>query len=92
MWCPPPRGIIKINVDASFSSTARISTLGAVASNSEAEVGFWAITRIEEVESPIQAELYAILLGLQVARERNFENIQPESDCLKAVKEILKKD
>ena len=91
-WFPPPKGIIKINVDASYNYNSRTSTIGAVARDSDSVVIFSAVSAIEDVEVPLQAEIYAILQGLQVARELNYTNIQIESDCLVAVKEINKKE
>ena len=91
-WFPLPRGIIKINVDASYNYNSRTSTIGAVARDSDSVVIFSAVSAIEDVEVPLQAEIYAILQGLQVARELNYTDIQIESDCLVAVKEINKKE
>ena len=92
IWFPPPRGIIKINVDASFNSNLRTSTVGAVARKLAETITFSTVSTIDNIETPLQAELCAILQGLQVARELNYTNIQLESDCLVAVKEINKKE
>ena len=91
-WFPPPRDCLKINIDAAFCSSSREASLGAVARNTEAEVCFSAVTKLQGFESPLQAEIKAIWFGLQVAREMNYKSIQLESDCLLTVLEISKKD
>ena len=48
-------------------------------------------TKVEEVVSPLQSELKAILFGLQATKAMNLRKVQLESDCLLAVREILKK-
>ena len=91
VWRPPPRGLLKINVDASYNSKDCLCTVGTVVRNLDAEVCFSVVARFEGVQSSLQAELYAIFTGLEVARMKNLNGIQLESDCLVAVKEILKK-
>ena len=91
-WHPPPRGIIKINVDASFTSSTRTTTVGAVARDSDSAVMFSAVSTIDDIKVSLQSELYPILQGLQVARELNYNDVQIESDCLVAVKEINKNE
>ena len=63
-----------------------------VAQNKDAEVCLSTVTKIEGIDSPLQAEIKAILFGLQMAKEVDFKNIQMESDCLMAVTKISKND
>ena len=60
-WFPSPKGVIKINVDASFNFNFRTSTVGAVARKSELAITFSAVSTIDNIETPLQAELYVIL-------------------------------
>ena len=78
-------------MDASYNLNACPCTIGEVARNSEAEVSFLVVARFEGVQSSLQAELYTILTGLEVARMRNLNGIQLDSDCHVTVREILKK-
>ncbi|XWS24067.1 hypothetical protein CRYUN_Cryun28dG0069200 [Craigia yunnanensis] len=49
-----------------------------------------AATRRLNVFSPLQAELVAIMFGLEIARVHGLEDIQIETDSLLAVQEIQK--
>ena len=70
----------------------RVASLGVVARNTKVEIDCSAVTKVADVESPLQAELMAIVFGLHMAKERNFRRVQLESDSLIAVTEILKKN
>ena len=83
---PPPSGWIKVNVDAAFCNTTRIATLGVVARNEKSEVGYSAVTKSADTDTPLLAEIKAILFGVQIAKEMNFLKIQLESDCLMAIR------
>ena len=89
-WHPPCRDCIKINVDATVYSTSKIASLG-VARNVEAEVCFSIMSKSEDIDTPIQAEIKAIIFGIQMAKDMNIRKIQVESNCLMAVKEISKR-
>ena len=79
-------------VDTTYSSTMRVASLGVVARNTKVEIDCSAVTKVADVESPLQAELMAIVFGLHMAKERNFRRVQLESDSLIAITEILKKN
>ncbi|XWS26669.1 hypothetical protein CRYUN_Cryun26dG0050300 [Craigia yunnanensis] len=59
--------------------------------NADADVCLSAVTKVEGITSSFQAEILAILFGLQVANEKDFMDIQVESDCLGAINEISRK-
>ena len=63
-WTPPPRNCYKINVDATYNTTTRVARLGAAARDEEVRIGFLAITKVEGIESSLQAETLAILFRL----------------------------
>ena len=90
-WISPSEDCVKLNVDAALCSVAKEATLGVVARNSRAEIQFSAVTKDRDIESPLHAEMKAILFGLQVTRELEYSSIIVESDCMIAVQEIAKK-
>ncbi|XWS63095.1 hypothetical protein CRYUN_Cryun06bG0067100 [Craigia yunnanensis] len=61
-----------------------------VCRDSTGMVWFSAIAKRRDVYSPLQAELLAILFGLEKATENGYKNVQVESDSLLVVKEIEK--
>ena len=60
--------------------------------NSRAEVCLSTIAKTKNIGSPQQAEIKAILVGLQLVKEMNFSNVHVESDSLIAITEISKKN
>ncbi|XWS39354.1 hypothetical protein CRYUN_Cryun18bG0045900 [Craigia yunnanensis] len=46
-----------------------------------------AVMKIENVDSPLQAELKAVAFGLEIAKENSFPSILVESDSLIAIQE-----
>ena len=90
IWSPPTRDQFKINADVTFSNGIRVVSLGVVVRNMEAEVCISTVTKMDGINSPLQAELCAILFGLQVVRKWNLKEIQIERDSLIAIKEIQK--
>ena len=85
-WPPPPKGTIKLNVDAaiSLSNTA----LAVVARNEHGAVlKVWA--KIMPKSSPLVAETEVILWALQLAKEEHWNNILVESDSKNSINAIL---
>ena len=91
-WQPLLGDQYKINVDAAYSATTKEASLGVVVRDMKAELCLSAVARLEDIVSPLQAEIKAILFGLQLVKEMNLQNIQMESDLLIAVKQISKRD
>ena len=67
-----------------------IASLGMVVRNDTGAFCLCAIMKIGNVNSPLQAELMAIVFGLQLAKEHSFPSILVESDSLLAIQEIAK--
>ena len=63
-WQPPLRLQHKINVDAAYSTITKEASLGVVVRDMRAEVCLSTVARIEDIVSPIQAEIKAILFSL----------------------------
>ncbi|XWS46495.1 hypothetical protein CRYUN_Cryun14cG0072100 [Craigia yunnanensis] len=88
IWRPPITDYIKVNVDAAYSRTTGLATLGVVARNEDEEIRFSTVTKIEDMGSSMQVEIKVILFGLQKAKEMNVKKIQLKSDCLMTVKGV----
>ena len=80
-WLPPPRNLYKFNVDASYVLASSIAILGVVVKDKKALVRFSTVTKVEGVVAPLQAEIMAIMFGLQVASEMNYKDILVRCDC-----------
>ncbi|XVF82507.1 hypothetical protein PTKIN_Ptkin16aG0054600 [Pterospermum kingtungense] len=89
-WTPPRADYFKVNMDASFLPLTRDATIGCVVRDHVGVVLGSAAAKIQQVLSPLQAELKALLYGLQMASALNYRRIVLETDCLLAVKEVQK--
>ena len=58
--------------------------------DSRGEVRFCAINQKRDVQSPLQAELLAVLFGIEIAKDHNFQALYLEMDSKFAATEILK--
>ncbi|XP_048496063.1 uncharacterized protein LOC125495441 [Beta vulgaris subsp. vulgaris] len=86
-WKPPEPNKKKINVDASFLVTNHVTGIGGLCRDSSGGwiKGFKAKCFCKNSKV---AEIQAILLGLQWAREEAWTNFIIASDCSKAVTDI----
>ncbi|MBA0736256.1 hypothetical protein Gogos_009822, partial [Gossypium gossypioides] len=84
---PSNGGWIKINTDGAANTNGSLSVVGGVLRDS---VGNW----IEEFQrfigrgSAVDAELWAILHGLEMAQSRGYDKVILETDCMTAVEKI----
>ena len=85
-----PDGLLKINIDATFWVQSKVAKLGVVCKDSAGIVYFNAHCIRKEVQSPLQAELLALLFGLETALEKGYKKILMETDSLLTVNEIEK--
>lgn len=84
-WVPPPVGFVAISVDAAISTTVyRCGVGGVVRSSSGGVIASFAYP-MDRGFSPLTAELWAILKGLEFARDRGFNLVVIQADCAKAV-------
>ncbi|XWS30930.1 hypothetical protein CRYUN_Cryun23aG0033500 [Craigia yunnanensis] len=90
-WLPPPMGILKLNVDAAYSSYSNIASCGLVVRNSAGSPCLCAVKKTGNIVYVLQAKLQAILFGLKIAWENSYISIVVESDSLLAIREINKK-
>ncbi|KAL4273826.1 hypothetical protein GQ457_13G020550 [Hibiscus cannabinus] len=84
-WTPPATGWVSLNADASLSLTSGIGTVGGVFRNS---AGNWicGYHKCVGFVSILQAELWSVLVGLQVARSFGFDRLIVQSDSSQAIK------
>nr|XP_016466606.1 PREDICTED: uncharacterized protein LOC107789334 [Nicotiana tabacum] len=79
--------MIKLNCDGAFSSNINATGFGGTFRNSNGDwiVGFH---KASQAISPTHAELMALLEGLKIAKEMNFQNMELETDCTEVIKLI----
>ncbi|KAL2905726.1 hypothetical protein RDABS01_004436, partial [Bienertia sinuspersici] len=79
-WCAPPRGLVKVNVDAGLLGSNALG-VGVVAQDDEGAAMFCASVQMEGHLEPRCAEARAILVGIQMAMEMGFDDVIIENDC-----------
>lgn len=89
-WRPPDSGWYKLNCDGSVTNYGGKAGCGGVLRGEMGEFLFGYAAGLGP-SSITEAELMAILRGMQIARERGFEKILVETDSL-AVVSLLKRE
>ena len=87
-WIPPPRGVLKVNVDAALSKNSDIAAVAAVARD---ETGMFlgaSALVVEGITSPEVAEAMACREGLVLASDLDLQKIRIAMDCVNVVKSI----
>lgn len=88
-WQAPPQGALKLNVDgAIFESHNRVG-VGVILRNDSYEVIMAASKKENGVNVPMEVELLAILIGLQICISMSIYELIIESDSLLIVNEFL---
>lgn len=82
VWVPPDPGVIKINVDAAFPDSSTYFRVSMVARNSQGVCLWWACKEFPGRPTPSEGEAMAVLFGLQVAVQQQWERLTLETDCL----------
>lgn len=80
-WRPPPRGCLKLNVDASYNKDAKIGYAGILGRNEEGLV-VMGLTKRFPASSPLLAEALAMREAAQAAVNFRVSKVMLESDCL----------
>jgi len=78
-WKTPPRGVLKVNVDASIGRGGKRG-IGVIVRNSRGEIRMAACKRIHAEWEVDTAEAYAVLYGLQTCWEAGYRRIELETD------------
>ncbi|KAE8662503.1 hypothetical protein F3Y22_tig00113337pilonHSYRG00175 [Hibiscus syriacus] len=83
-WQKQPAGWFCLNIDGSVSPVSNFGSVGGVVRD---HVGNWIIGfhKAVGITAPLQAELWAILQGLEVAWSHGFELLLIQSDFADAV-------
>ena len=87
-WIPPPRGVLKVNVDAALSKNSDIAAVAAMARD---ETGMFlgaSALVVEGITSPEVAEAMACREGLALASDLDLQKIRIATDCVNVVKNI----
>ncbi|KAL4325050.1 hypothetical protein GQ457_11G008270 [Hibiscus cannabinus] len=87
-WEPPTSGWVCLNVDASISPLTGIGSVGGVLRDA---AGAWicGYQKCVGKVSILQAELWSVLVGLQVVRSFDYTRVQVQSDNSHAIKLLL---
>lgn len=84
-WRPPPKGVLKINTDSSFSLSKNRAHAGIIIRNEEGEV-VSGLTKVFPATSPLSAEALSLREALLFAIAMGIQKAIVESDCLDLIK------
>lgn len=87
-WTPPPRGFFKLNCDGAFTVYGNKGAAGGVLRDWKGEFILGFSDALLECSSALEAELWAIKIGMQTVVARGYRNLIVESDSLKAIQII----
>ncbi|XP_074265957.1 uncharacterized protein LOC141588412 [Silene latifolia] len=90
-WSPPMMGTIKINTDAYMAEDGSVG-LGAVARDGNGTLLWLGCRRVRAEWDVEVAEAQATIFGLCLARERDLSNIAFESDALRLIMAVKRKE
>ncbi|KAL4361719.1 hypothetical protein GQ457_04G001290 [Hibiscus cannabinus] len=83
-WSPPPNGWIYLNSDASLSHSSGVASIGGVVRD-HSRVLLFSYSKSIGTTTVLQAELWGILEGLRIARDKGCVRIQVLSDSANAI-------
>lgn len=84
-WRPPLPGVIKLNVDASYSQLSGYACAGIVGRNHKGEI-VTGLTKKMFASSPLTAESLALREAISLAANLQLDQICLESDCLDLIR------
>ncbi|XP_012829392.1 PREDICTED: uncharacterized protein LOC105950572 [Erythranthe guttata] len=85
IWTPPPRGTLKINVDAVFPANGDYFNVSLVARHEDGLCVRWRVVRIRGRVSPAEGEAQAVRQAIITAHRFNWSSIIFEGDCLQVM-------
>ncbi|XP_021720022.1 uncharacterized protein LOC110687708 [Chenopodium quinoa] len=88
-WIAPPRGIVKLNADASLADDGWAG-LGVVARDDERKELFAATRRVRAWWPPEVAEAKALCFAVRITRKYGYEDVVLETDCQVVVNRLSK--
>lgn len=89
-WKPPDMGVAKVNCDGAVSHNPRNAACGGVIRDTYGNMIVAFAKHLGDCSS-LQAELWAIFYGVQLAKDRGFDRLKVESDSMIAIN-FLNKD
>ena len=87
-WIPPPRGIMKVNVDAAISKNSCIATMATIARDEGGSFHGALVLVTEGVSSPEMAEAMAYREGLALAKDLALQKVRIATGCGNVVRSI----
>jgi ribonuclease HI len=87
-WCPPPTGVVAVNVDAALFPAARRMGWGAVLRDHCGAFVLCVREGLEVFPTPELAEALAVRRALMVAKEHGVMKVALVSDCLSLIQRI----
>ena len=87
-WNPPPTGMVALSVDGSFSAADGTAGAGMILRNSDGEVVFAACQVLFFCTTALEAELRAILEGMEAALRFTDLPVIVQSDSLGALSSL----
>ena len=87
-WLPPPPGWMKCNTDGSSDGAPGPSTAAGLFRNSRGFVHYCYVLKIGNLYA-FEAELIAVMRGIQIAREKGWNKLWLESDSTYVVQLFL---
>ncbi|KAK8572428.1 hypothetical protein V6N12_028481 [Hibiscus sabdariffa] len=87
-WVAPPHDWISLNTDAAVSSLNNFGTIGGVLCG-PASAWLRGYCKSVGVVSPLNAEIWSILEGLNMAWSMGFSRVQVQSDSSVAIRMLL---
>lgn len=79
-WCPPPQGVLKLNIDGAFQAANLSGGWGFILRDHEGNGVLAGAGRIELVDDALSAEAVACLHALRAALNHGFSYFSVETD------------
>ncbi|XP_073137107.1 uncharacterized protein [Henckelia pumila] len=87
-WMPPPRGKLRMDVDAAFNVDLNLYAIGGVVRDHEGSLVIAFGKKVPQVPSVVHAELMAISAGLNIVVDKGINIHQVSTDSLLAVQAV----
>lgn len=84
-WCPPPKGMLKLNTDASFNQGRSIAHAGIIIRNEEGDI-LTGLIKTFHATFPLLVEALALREGIMLAHSLGIQKLMAESDCLEVIR------
>ena len=89
LWLPPPANHVKLNFDGSFNLFSQIAGVGGIICSPTETLIEGSAGKVY-VSNSLEAELLAIIKGLEICLKRGFNHVIIEGDCLSSTQSLHK--